>query len=228
MKLTCIPQNIVTLILILGKTSSCWSFNFKLSVPPRHHLHRHVNRLEAAAASSSTDSPHHQVVLDKPMGLILEEIDANNPEAGVQVKEIVDGAAAAEASRRNEADIAIGDKIISILGDDCRTWNFDQVMDALISASSPVRLEFERPAGTVSVKFENGVAVAVTPGEIFGNIAIKANYFKIPYDCRSGACGTCEQKLISEDGKERYIRPCIGLVPGDSSHFLVVQSDRFE
>lgn len=172
------------------------------------------------------------------MGLVLEEIDEADPHGGVRVKAMT--GESAKVSRSGEADLCIGDRIVEIMGEDCRTWTFDEIMDCLVGAPSPVELEFERPAGTVSVKFGSGVAIAASPGEILGNVALEAEFYEIQYDCRSGSCGTCEQKMISitsaddeaGDGSirkktERFIRPCVGLIPNKPSHFLVLPSDRF-
>ena len=216
-----------------GLITTGWCFNAVAAIPPRHFDSAATRLFVASVARASSSNGLSSVVsLEKPMGLILEESDDdednNVSPPGVHIKDIsTSEGSAIEASLQGNADICIGDQIVAISGQDCRHWSFGQVMDALTVASSPVQLELQRPEGTVAIKLPNGVAVAATPGEILGNVAIDASYFDIPFDCRSGACGSCEHKLVDEDGNGRYIRPCIVRVPEKPNHLRLVPTDRY-
>ena len=67
------------------------------------------------------------VELQKPLGIILQERD--NSSGGVQVKELVDGGAAATHS----SDIVPCDVLLQVNDMDVSTLDFDSVMDVLIS-----------------------------------------------------------------------------------------------
>jgi hypothetical protein len=74
------------------------------------------------------------VELNKPLGIILQECDNAS---GVQVKELVEGGAAASNS-----NIVPGDVLLQVNDNDVSALDFDSVMDQLISLdeSSPARL----------------------------------------------------------------------------------------
>eukprot|EP00638_Chattonella_subsalsa_P005877 CAMPEP_0117758662 /NCGR_PEP_ID=MMETSP0947-20121206/15528_1 /TAXON_ID=44440 /ORGANISM="Chattonella subsalsa, Strain CCMP2191" /LENGTH=222 /DNA_ID=CAMNT_0005578925 /DNA_START=210 /DNA_END=878 /DNA_ORIENTATION=- len=77
------------------------------------------------------------ISLSKPMGLVLEEIEEGKS-CGVKIKEIAEGGSAALNS-----DIKVGMKLKKIESLDCTTFNFDDIMDQLIAAESPVNLILE-------------------------------------------------------------------------------------
>ena len=76
----------------------------------------------------------YTVELQKPLGIILQERD--NSSGGVQVKELVDGGAAATHS----SDIVPCDVLLQVNDMDVSTLDFDSVMDVLISLDGDVRL----------------------------------------------------------------------------------------
>jgi len=228
---------------------------------------------------------YYERELNKPMGLVLEEIDAvEDPEnddddedgtttaggggGGVRIVDMsprLDDEGVDYASSNTNTNtpppppICIGDKIASVQGRDASRCSFEQVMEMLAEAKNPVRIGFERPflfedggggggaAAAVPIVFAHtnvGVVAVVSnrnnENEILGNVALRAHcgQERIPYDCRSGSCGSCEQKmtLYREEGggggeqtttatsrplrrrkkvKERYVRPCIGRIPND-------------
>lgn len=85
--------------------------------------------------SSSALSAEISVVLEKPLGLLLEE-DEN--EKGVYVKEILDSGSAASCDEINE-----GWRVVSAGGIECAELNLEQVMAAIGSAPSPVELRLK-------------------------------------------------------------------------------------
>jgi ferredoxin len=159
----------------------------------------------------------------------LAEVDENDPQAGVQVVKITSDGAAAKANQDGETDLCLGDLFISIDGQDCRYWTFEQIMETLANADSPVSLKFLRPKHLVAVCFaQNGVGVAAEPGTPLCNVAWEAGA-KIPFKCRSGSCGTCEQAM-SVDGNEdepKYVRPCVYRLPRGPERLTIGSSNRY-
>ncbi|CAJ1958634.1 unnamed protein product [Cylindrotheca closterium] len=74
----------------------------------------------------------YSVNLEKPLGIILEERGTEN--SGVQVKEIVKGGAA-ESTR-----MVPGDVLLQVNEIDVTTYDFDSVMDLLISTDGSIDL----------------------------------------------------------------------------------------
>ena len=77
-----------------------------------------------------------KLTLEKPLGLILEEVEEDQPK-GVYVCEISD-----EGSASEYEDILVGKKLLTVMDQDVRNLIFDDVMDKLINAPSPVSVEF--------------------------------------------------------------------------------------
>ena len=89
--------------------------------------------------------------LEKPFGLVLEETDGDG--GGVQVEDVNSGGSAAICG----IDL-IGRKIMSVAGNDVSGLMFDDVMDQIITAESPVDVEFDGPE---SLKVGTGVSITV-------------------------------------------------------------------
>lgn len=94
-----------------------------------------VTKPLARHTSSSALRAEISVVLEKPLGLLLEE-DEN--EKGVYVKEILDSGSAASCDDINE-----GWRVVSAGGIECAELNLEQVMAAIGSAPSPVELRLK-------------------------------------------------------------------------------------
>ena len=94
------------------------------------------------------------VSLEKPLGMVLEENVRDAPE-GLYVAEIdADGSASACA------DIKVDDRLDAVNGVDTTSMGFDDVMDLIVDAPSPVRLQFSGPTckltvvGCVEIRFQ--------------------------------------------------------------------------
>ena len=84
------------------------------------------------------------VSLEKPLGLVLEENVRDAPE-GLYVAEIdSDGSASA-------SDIKVEDRLDAVNGVDTTSMGFDDVMDLIVDAPSPVRLQFSGPTCQLTV-----------------------------------------------------------------------------
>jgi ferredoxin len=90
------------------------------------------------------------VSLEKPLGLVLEENVRDAPE-GLYVAEIgADGSASACA------DIKVEDRLDAVNGVDTTSMGFDDVMDLIVDAPSPVRLKFSGPTCKLTVSGPKG------------------------------------------------------------------------
>jgi len=100
------------------------------------------------------------IELEKPLGIILEEVSENEPK-GVKVEEISDAGSAYASSYREEL---IGSKVLEVMEDNVSSMAFDDVMDYIINAPSPVRLTFEVEGDDVAdvlPQVEIGTAVEI-------------------------------------------------------------------
>jgi len=201
-----------------------------------------------AVGSTAADVIHWRelsVRIPKPLGLVIEEVDANDPSKGVEIVQItIDGNTAA-ANRQQlttmittDDVVCLGDRILSVNGVGCS--NYDEVIDQIVSSPEehhhPVDLVLGRPSESVVVHFQgksstSGVCVTALPGDYLGNIANRAEIdYNIPYSCRSGRCGICEQSLLllskkkeKKTGKTirrqqcQKVRPCVYRIPNDNN-----------
>jgi hypothetical protein len=172
--------------------------------------------------------------VQKPLGIIIEERNLENPEAGVQIASLNPKGNAAMSKKDGDGfcGVSIRDHIVAINGQDCRHCTFEQVMEMLTSLSPAdnveVQLTLERPMTSSNTKFAivefpNGVSITAKSGEVLGALAQEAGCGapKISYSCRNGGCGTCEhavdlyqsQDNDSDEGSRRYLRPCVSRIP---------------
>ncbi len=107
--------------------------------------------------------------LEKPLGLILEENDGSNPAfgpGGVIVAQVNEGGSAFDSQYASQLTQT---KICTIMGKDVSALSFDEVMDEIIDAPSPLDVEFALSASAVAesaseaVKsYEEGATVSIT------------------------------------------------------------------
>ena len=163
--------------------------------------------------------PHHVTCTDgrklkpvkirKPLGIILEEVDATDPSKGVCVGSINGEGNAASCG----TNICVHDQIVAVNGADCSAKSFEEVMDLIVNCEAPeVELILARLEGRVAVRWPNGVCVATPVGEYLGNVASEARY-DVPYSCRAGTCGSCEHIAVLDEKREKTLRPCSAKVP---------------
>ena len=165
--------------------------------------------LDVACTRANRIKSIKSVKISKPLGIIVEEADANDPSQGVCIGSIDEGGNAASSG----TDICIQDAIVSVNGVDCAAKSFEEVMDLIVSCETPeVELSLARLEGRVAVRWPNGVCVAAPVGEYLGNVASEAR-FRVPYSCRSGSCGSCEQNAVIDNKTEKKLRPCSAKVP---------------
>lgn len=107
---------------------------------------RSILKSSTTCLSSSTTSPDDNITaqknilslsLEKPLGMILEEVEEGAPQ-GVFVLELAEDGSAAAAP---EKDAIVGSALAKVMGEDVTILGFDDVMEKIINAPSPVDLE---------------------------------------------------------------------------------------
>ena len=91
------------------------------------------------SSADGIDTNLLSLTLEKPLGIILGEIEEGAP-LGVKVEEIADSGSAYASEYK---DVLPGLKVASVMGDDVTSISFDDVMAKIIDAPSPVTIAFE-------------------------------------------------------------------------------------
>ena len=198
-----------------------------LGFAPSAHTARSPRGLVAQSAVDVSEAV--TVTVEKPLGLVLEEIVPDEPQ-GVYVKMIdPQGAAAASGA------IARGMRLVSAGGVDCTAASFDQAMDTLIDASSPIKLVFAPPAAapaaasaaapavpsaapaateefTIMASAAGGgwASVQATAGDnvrvalLNGGAELYGGMWAKAMNCNGGGqCGTCVVEVVDGEVSER-------------------------
>ncbi|KAL3806190.1 hypothetical protein ACHAXA_006309 [Cyclostephanos tholiformis] len=101
----------------------------------------------SSSTSSVTTNDVVSLSLEKPLGLILEEADIDDANAGgeggggVIVSGLNEGGSAYLLSS-SIRDSLLGSRVMSVMGVDVSSFTFEDVMDAVVGADSPVDISF--------------------------------------------------------------------------------------
>ena len=87
---------------------------------------------------STTSTSLLSIELEKPLGMILEEVEEGQAK-GVYVLELADEGSAAASEYKDQL---VGLPLANVMGNDVTNLDFDSVMDQLIAAPSPLSLDF--------------------------------------------------------------------------------------
>ena len=101
------------------------------------------------------------VELEKPLGILLEEVEEGQPK-GVKVEELSDAGSAYASEYRDQL---VGLKVASVMGEDVTSISFDDVMDKIIDAPSPVQIAFEMEDGNDIGEAESDADESAAPTE---------------------------------------------------------------
>jgi ferredoxin len=104
--------------------------------PPLGAMTRTVN-VHQLYSTSTTNTL--SVTLEKPLGMLLEEME-EGAAMGVKVQELTEGGSAAASEFKDQL---VGLKLASVMGKTVTAAMFDDVMDLIIEAPSPVTIDFE-------------------------------------------------------------------------------------
>mmetsp|Transcript_27797 Transcript_27797/g.39104 ORF Transcript_27797/g.39104 Transcript_27797/m.39104 type:complete len:253 (+) Transcript_27797:79-837(+) len=105
------------------------------------------------------------ITLEKPLGMLLEEMEEGAP-LGVKVEDLADSGSAYASQYKDQL---VGLKVATVMGEDVTAFSFDDVMEKIIDAPSPVTIEFEVEASQEAaagdaeqtVSFDVGTPVAI-------------------------------------------------------------------
>ena len=166
----------------------------------------------------------HKVLVNLPLGIILEEETFAHDRGGVVVVGINDNSNTAKYNSsimskvkeegREQIDcrydfICIRDKIISVNDISCHNKGLDDVIN-IISKESKKKTDIEIAVGrlkdTTVVNYYNGICISAKAGESYGFLADKCGITDVQYECRTGNCSTCIRRLQFPD-KDRDVMP---------------------
>lgn len=119
----------VSLVLALATIASSNAFVLKTSP---------TTPLSLEMSSTSTEKSLLSVELEKPLGMILEEVEEGQAK-GVYVMELAEEGSAAASEYKDQL---VGLPLAKVMGNDVTNLDFDSVMDQLIAAPSPLSLDF--------------------------------------------------------------------------------------
>jgi len=152
-----ITANAFTVPSTQKRLSSSFSTHLPSTTPIASRSHSNVLRTNTHLFSKTLS-----LQLEKPLGLILEEDDAAG--SGVIVTQVNEGGSAYASP---DASKLIGSKILSVTGQDVSALSFDDVMDVIVAAASPLDVKFaltsesaeEREEIVPSSEEESGYAI---------------------------------------------------------------------
>ena len=164
---------LVSLVVVWTEVSSAFILapNAASSVGPRRTTRpARVSSLTSSSSSSSVDSSEtsssvFSVSLEKPLGLILEEVQEGQA-CGVYVKELAEAGSALAYPRPEQI---VGATLSKVGGTDVTASDFDAVMGLLQASAATVELEFivqkEEPVPAAAppvVEYAVGTQVTLT------------------------------------------------------------------
>ena len=148
-------QQLVSL-LVLASSSTTFAF-----VPQYQSTRPACLAANAPNTATTLFASLLSLELEKPLGILLEEVEEGHP-MGVKVEELSDAGSAAASEY---ADQLVGLKVASVCGEDVTAISFDDVMDKIIDAPSPVQIAFEVEDGADAGGEADEAAEAAAPAE---------------------------------------------------------------
>ena len=157
----------LSLVFLLATVMVSHAFVMRTSTPA-------AASITTALFSTSTDQSLLSVELEKPLGVVLEEVQEGQAK-GVYVLELAEDGSAAASEWSNQL---VGLPLAKVMGTDVTNLDFDAVMDQLIAAPSPLSLEFivESAASTTTTQDETSsppAAAEVDEFPVGTTVAIK-------------------------------------------------------
>lgn len=128
--------------------------------PVFHGKQKLVSSSTLFSSADSVNTGILSVSLEKPLGMILEEVEEGAAN-GVFVKELADSGSAYASAYK---DKLVGLKLSRVMEDDVTSLTFDDVMEKIIDAPSPLTIDFEIEGETPASsepQFEVGTPVTI-------------------------------------------------------------------
>lgn len=139
-------------------------------------------------------------MLEKPLGLILEEPEDGS--SGVIVAQVNEGGSAFNSPL---ADRLVQSKIIKVMDQDVSSLGFDDVMDAIINAPSPLDIEFSPPdAASAESEATDGDGVDIPVYEVGAPVTIMVQQPDKPDIALNGKVGDNLRKTLIGGDVELY------------------------
>jgi len=123
-------MHLLLVLIILSCCKGAYAFINNGNKPPLSNLNGIF--IHPQTSTSRLFLGDFTVSLEKPLGIVLEERDIGS--GGAQVKELVEGGAAAAA------DIVRGDVLLAVGDVDTSSLDFDTVMETITSCDSPLSI----------------------------------------------------------------------------------------
>jgi len=117
----------------------------------------HVSMGKTTISTSSQLDALLSIELEKPLGIVLEEVEENSAK-GVKVEELSDAGSAYASEYRDQLT---GLKVAQVGETDVTNMAFDDVMNCIINAPSPVNISFEVPDEPAAPQFDIGAVVQI-------------------------------------------------------------------
>lgn len=174
-------------ILLVAAASQCHAF-----AP----AHVYSNGIQKSLSFPFPLSAFLTMELEKPLGIILEEVVENSPE-GVRVEELSDAGSAYASEYRDQL---VGLKVAQVMDTDVRAMAFDDVMDCIIGAPSPVAISFE----VADTEADTNAADAVPSFDIGTAVQIKVIQDGVADKTIDAKVGDNLRKTLLENEVELY------------------------
>lgn len=141
------------------------------------------------------------VSLEKPLGMMLEEVEDGAPK-GVLVQDIGDSGSASESEFRDQM---VGLRIARIMGEDVTALDFDSVMDRIIEAPSPLAIDFEKSAAEEPISDDESEDESDEPSfEVGTEVTINIVQQGQPDVCIKARVGDNLRQVMLDNGIEVY------------------------
>merc|ERR1712087_354807 len=141
----------LTMLFLLAASRACCAWQVGYSSLLNRWLPTN-RRTQFSSIQSSESSGMVTVTLNKPLGVVLEEIEGG----GAYVESLVDGGSALASGQ-----VLAGDVVTGVASTNVRGRSFDEVMDLLAAAPEEFMLELTRPAAAPPSPPAGGSVVSV-------------------------------------------------------------------
>lgn len=145
----------IVALLVMTMLSAVMSF-----VPFTKQQQRHWRLESSSSSSSSSEQGIVSLTLDKPLGLILEEVEEGQPK-GVLVQDIAPGGSAFTYKEQ-----LIGARLHKVQGESVTSMMFEAVMETIIAAPASLTIDFITTSSDTTtetnIELDIGTPVTIT------------------------------------------------------------------
>lgn len=213
------------MILEAFNPAAGWQANF---VDHRYNLAaKHVMKRRALfrpmVLMKEYEPAEYEVTLEKPYGLLWEEINKGAAD-GVKVSKLVPSGTAYKLGYP-----WVGDRLLECNGVDCRRMVMKDAVKLLLLSGNKINLKMLRDGSMTCVTFPDGSRSWMSPGTTLEQVQMQTPYRGVNYECMSGTCAVCEMALRQgETGGIKTVRMCVSKLPRsppDAPGFYILPPD---